>query len=1460
METEALFSAFHQHKVPCCSLALPPNKHTWNEFARLSRMVMLLEGRPSKEVHLRKQKTPREVALKSPCCLHYGTIIKQKHIQHTLSKDFEFSPPHLMALWVRAQRNTQAMRHLWKLFKVFPKDTEGRETPPPHDHHPASRSVEFAGNPPQARSFVVDCSNLVDKFVEWAVTNQVLFTHRHIQKRLVTAPMLKSKRKPDSDSHHPKSHKRVRADFGSDSELLDLRAAALVFVLRWFVRRNRFVASFLVARDVDQQHLDLVWTESDRKSVKDVFAAVIHNYRRALHELANQEGSKIVGEDWNLARVEARILRDRNNGGKLFSLNDPQGSSIYRQLVAMLDALRNSTEWNAAQDVQIQNAKEDLHSLFDRFFGISSNMCSGILADLIDSSSHPSTPEVTELLLSSPTPFPDSCYACDEKRHEDLWACANCERAFHFKDCSQHQASTSLASLATLNECFGMLCLLNQPQVERIPDYAVGNPLQWETNTIYIERALRQDGSVAPLGLGLRGVKECAETFKRLASPGATKLDLARSHSKEIRTGKLVLPVSGLEDGSIILGTKAGDFCGKAAGLVAGDVIVSVEHLEIADPAYAGKKKFHDFSKIPKSSQRNELLLVPSTKLRLQVRRPNRDIIQDSRGWYDSLKNVNPGFQDFAESQMEYRFCDDCWVEDIVSLTDKASQRTPAMVLADAQRCRAVIRRVGQESFSFHFTEEDPSRSAQTSQVNQGIFFSLRRLDAIMTSIITRYTWKGDDHDATSISSAAFMLPPWVGALPPTCRIEWASERLEVDPINLLCQALLAWQGVDEKDDARLAAKKKMIRLFVMLIPSWCILPSSPSKSLRTKGPPNVHLNFREPWLTSSCVFCCSRPAEGPVACGHNSCREMLLRDAENIGQLERSDSSSVLKRIVQYNECSSLVGTTVLFLATDPLVTALKRDVIEFDHDCRSVEYIVASYLPADFVSIALKAKPKNPFFDKFDEGSGIFHLFPVVSSNQMKFVLDRCTLRKNPNHSTDCMGVSWVSPGAMTIDGVARYSLRELKKRMNESDAVRRSIDAFVALQNGDEHDHISDLSFGQPRSSQEQIFSRVRYDRFFFDEALNLELVPASIPCALSVKIHSTDTEGVGILGEIGSWESEFGDVHVECGCAMANSTVVTLEVLRPEESACTLIYSDIYYVSPVEVPSLSQAVMPPTLISPPPSSGTFVERTVLLQRSSGASSPGCYKGIGFGFEVVHWGSQQVHRVGRVHKNSPAFGNLQTGDIILSAGGKSLDDIQSLPELVATLLGVPVQFKPPSSGRDQLGMTLAAIKQSQISLDSVVLNILRPQEPAATPPVRSAVVGAIQASSSTHNGMLAIAPPPALFLPKSRRQQRDAVAARQFDGLFSQGNQMHDQSRTILRRTHSREQFRFSSDLSQLRVLVLRTAQVRLPVVLTHLYRAAGFGSILTILECAVFLEALLREVGKFVRRTCLAAWIA
>ena len=96
-------------------------------------------------------------------------------------------------------------------------------------------------------------------------------------------------------------------------------------------------------------------------------------------------------------------------------------------------------------------------------------------------------------------------------------------------------------------------------------------------------------------------------------------------------------------------------------------------------------------------------------------------------------------------------------------------------------------------------------------------------------------------------------------------------------------------------------------------------------------------------------------------------------------------ETKQISHALMEYMERASLVGTTILVLPDDPLVTAVSK-IVHVDHNYRPVEFIVSSYLLPDFEAEILKGRKRDEV-DKSKGGDGIFHFLPVISVHQLTF-----------------------------------------------------------------------------------------------------------------------------------------------------------------------------------------------------------------------------------------------------------------------------------------------------------------------------------------------------------------------------------------------------------------------------------------------------------------------------------------
>jgi hypothetical protein len=1334
-------SSFHKHSVECCSLPLPPNKHTWKEFARLSRMVGLLDA------------SGYEQAQKSPCCVN---DLNRKRSNPSYSQTYEFRPPDLVALWVRAQRNTQAMRQLWMLFEIETNDgdsaarsfaiqgtgTKGsgkrlvvdlegghrQNSGESHLKPPSSLKAILRGNHNYTRQRIVDMSNLVDQLVEWAVVNQVIFTYRHIQHYILTEPIRKKKTSSDLSELYRRPAKRTRRDFSKGMDLFELKQACQAYVLRWFARRNRRATSFLFSSHLDHLKLDLGSTKSDRVATGLLIDSVKDKIQEYLDKPEISDKTAYRG-DRTFARLDRRLfIRERYD----------QDITVYSQMQALLSALDEASPENQLDKSLIESARSDFQELYDHFFAKGKDVYETAL-DLVDLE-NASIEEMAQTLKSAPCPWAEKCSVCDTDDPKTMRTCVNCERIYH-DQCSPNCKTVRLNNAIAICPPLGKLCKLKRPDNIPVPD---SHGIEWTTKLITIERNRLPDGRVQPFGLILRQTEECVSAFESLQKDGYTVADLASmiDADNKAKPPRNTFPLAIDHRGCLIIEAKEGDVCGKSSGLQAGDVITEVELIDFVSEEDAAKYKdskvinFTDTT-IP---ERLEVLKLKTTKLRLKVLRPNKDIVEISRSWYSNIKRLNKNFSSaLRDDDFRLFYCGECLEETPRPDQDDQSSK----VFQEAENCRAVIRRLGMESYALPFIEENPERVHRQNtsiQVDHSQFVSLRRLDSMMTYVMEKHS----SRSSRPFASNAFLLPPWAKGGPIRQRLVWAPENLEERPMELLCRAMgiLDDLALAETDDSNKRNKKGLFRHFLFAFSSWCVLSSDHSTTcLTTKGPPEIFRVSRTPWLLPSCSFCCARPCDDNEGnrniCNNPSCCVML--DDVNV-QMEDVDEDEARKISIdfrKYNECASLVGTSFLVLPNDPLVSSVSS-IVQIDHDDRPVEFIVASYVPPEFVSETTRDRPKDNV-DRFEEGGGIFHLLPVVTVHQLRFLLERCKMR-NPRTYKDSGGdMSWAYLGVLDLEGVARYSWLEVQKKIMESVTIRHAIDETVALGSGDVMAQQNNRSSsGVIRTEDSRIDSLPSSCSFDNADpvALRSNIIGSLLygirpPSVIGDMLSGEETELSSTLSskpaDAISYTDPFETLVLQRGATCLNPpTTPILDISVPaavETNCCVLYYSDLHFESMIDFAENLENIMKPDTLSRPqqPDTKKMTEdsvRTLLLSRLADSDrddscNGSCYKGIGWGFELVRWTGEDMLRVGRLCVGSTAYdAGLLTNDIIIAADGKRLGSFKNQAELITTILGASsTRVRLNKSGKRTIVSVLSVVKSLKPAMNPVVLRVYTP-----------------------------------------------------------------------------------------------------------------------------------------------------
>eukprot|EP00980_Cylindrotheca_fusiformis_P004017 scaffold880_cov132-Cylindrotheca_fusiformis.AAC.13 len=1332
-------SAIHEFSPTCCTLPITPNKHTWQEFARITKMALLLD------------KSDLGTVYKSPCCIY--DLKNKNQYKECYGHQYEFQPHDLVVLWIRAQRNTQAMRHLCCLFEIQVIGEEssfvsnlgsgGRERAEYNNNDRLHRSFKatLRGNPTYSKERIVEMSPLADRLVEWAVTNQALFTHRHISYHIQTARLRNQKKRRRNGGRSSNPAKKMRLEIQSAER--HLRSACRSYVLRWFARRNRKVTTVLFSKFKQALHLDIGCMEADRAN-----ASILHDEvdDQISKYLARPEinNVKAYEKDRTLARID-RKLEDPNRFDHTITLN----SQIQSLLSALCEAAHHRIDAGL-----IIAAKTDFQRLYDRFLAQSVDLNDAV-ADLLCTEGMP-VETIAEALSAVPSPWKHTCAHCDKPGVEgnQLRTCVNCELPYH-EGCSPGSNDTPLEDIIRSYPPLLDLCRISLPSEVPMPDFRNDSDVKWTTEEILVERPAISEKAVSKLGITVIGTNECLETFDTLIS--GTVLDLAKLISFD-RRGKQARPLALKYHGSLVLSVSEGDFSGNRAGILPCDIISGVELLEFLRPEDAFKYKdsrVFEFQSLS-PAKRLELLQLRVTKMKITVMRPDKDILEASLQWYSKVRQSNKARTEaFNDPNSETSICSKLWYcgncHDNSSIKETGALQT---VEREAECCRAVVRRISMESYSFPFQSEDTEKTYN----NNGNIVSLRRLDSMLTDIIED-SWLGLSQ------SRAFAMPPWTSSC--GSRLPWVPVDVEKRPMELLCRgigvlldtSLAEFTGKDKNTPSI----KALFRHFLFVFGSWCV--EGRNDSPRTTGPSMVFTKMRAPWLRPTCVVCCGRPCanEDEMTCEKPSCISSANSFQFQMEDVGLNEVLSLSNSVSEYNERSSLVGTTLLVLPSDPLVKTVASVVGPIHHNERPVEFVIASYLPRDFETEIWRGRRRDDG-DTEKQGDGIFHLLPILTRVQLTFLLERCRIRSKTSKLDLESGVEWTSLSVLNIPGVVRYSFDEIKEKLLESvairDAIRASIVSESSFSSTGDSGNVQYNTKVQSHSSSTALASDegAALQNDIIESILDTGLLTTNARDSTARNMNSRDARtNKPVSGEdwpiVNSSDGKgppfvFGLTIPQPGLLSINKLPAsTFSVLSPQKDDYLLAYSDLHFKNQRERNILIELLRPKELCEPDQlqrNDDPACTKVILLERNSCGDTG--YKGLGWGFELVKWKQENLIRVGRICAGSPAQrAGLSTHDIIVNAGGKKINRFDET-ELQTTILGArSFRFRVSVSDTDpefRIAQVLDIISASKCELDPVTLKIYRaskqsshkdsnkinfPEPRSASAEVRHAVCGA-------------------------------------------------------------------------------------------------------------------------------------
>ena len=1063
--------------------------------------------------------------------------------QSMLSEKSTLTQSDLVALWVRAQRSTSAWRHIIHLFQVSEVETfvdvasskdvqlmdvdEANNTDNNDDEigkiggkdgTRISTSVmsseeivdsvkdidqktvgteensvrkkfvaAYVGNHKKMKIRVERESAMLEKLMEWAIMNQVLFTHQYIRTSLSlpTSERGDSKKRCDNGERNESAvskRRRVESESDKTGNCRSRKNAEEVYLLRWFARRNRELLSILFSSTPIKS--------SNPKTMEntDILERFPPNFLKRIKSNMKKNRSS----DRTFPRIDRRILI-----GKY----EVDGVGTFDQaLLSLLKSMKGALPINSSLVLQVQASIDDFLDLHRRFITDKKDESSNSeTSPLLEQSKHldlRADQSIEDQLLSLPRPWFDKCLKCNMDVKEDDGAskvCRNCGIIVH-SECEKDKLFPIQSPKEDLDED-KLLILFFKDLIENsgpAPDF-VRQSIVWTQKKIKLMRILKE-GDPQTWGISLTNSEYCCDSLQKvetLLKPLSMKTlptldDVIDSLSSP--------PMRILQQGLVVSNVKD-DYPAEIGGLKRSDVITKIK-VQNEDKTW-NKYRVAEMT----VANRMSMFKLHSEAIELTIERPSKDLNQLSIDWLENLRISKKKIINIHKKLIKERwYCNGCQTKPH-GLDSKMNR-----LVSEAKQCRAVIRRLGMEwcSLPFHSEERAVVSSSEendvsddvvnvvdnyTSNSNASIFLdlnvslkplkhcqhvSLRRIDAMMVAIIVDHTAQvNESNGSTKIEpmflQSAFNVPPEMkdGGN----RLDWLDNNIEHRPFELLCRGILLIVSKNvilkrtESDNYEVERNELRYRFLDLFVP-WCL---DCSNSL-TIGPPLGALNAVEPWSNKSCCICRVRPIEfdsqndkEPIVnptCNVEECRNLhrkILKehDKVNEGVLKGKDDTDINdieskmanQTIFKYDFHSSFVGITLLILPGDPILQSISQILCaSIEHDDRPFELLVVSYLPHGFLSEEqkqVKTTVREKSSDSLErrDKEGVYHVVPVMSSQQLeKFVLPICEMRK---FKKSC----WTDLRVTRLPAIIELTPTELLKRLEQTKLIRTCIDERIA-----------------------------------------------------------------------------------------------------------------------------------------------------------------------------------------------------------------------------------------------------------------------------------------------------------------------------------------------------------------------------------------------------------------------------
>ena len=1306
------------------ALPLPANTLTCKEFLRISNILATFG---SKEEIYQASLSPLTFPSKS---LITGNDLNKTDL-YGIELKHEVSD--LIALWVRAQRHSGAFRHLINLFTVKSSVTSQNLHGSENEKGVDGRNKEgenivkytafYRGNHERIKTIADKEAPLVDRLMDWAIMNQVLFTRQYVSESIQSNSSDDGKRKRDlalneeRDSKKRKSNGNAKANGPLSAEMKHARE---IYLIRWFARRHRNVLSALFSSHPAES--------GDSQSVitQNVSDMLLQKIPKKVKQLLKEEYDS---SDRTFARIDRRI--------SLGKYDELEGTSV-SAVVFLLSAFKKSLPDGSLLVEDVGKAEEDFKNLTLQF--VSDENESSDVKPLTLMSMNDCIPkskidgQIIECLEAHPEPWFDKCSVCKKEIHEfdpQTKVCWNCEESVH-DYCLFDEVPNLTPPIPLANTRLLSLIYTSERQPSPLPDF-IQTPINWTKLDVFLCRSHGPDGKLPRWGLDLNNTEHCRDNFDSIQSFLQGGLLDKALNLKSLEASPLRLPY----DGILVSGITAGCVA-STSSLQESDIIIEIEDT-------GNRKVLAEVNRL----ERCELFRGEKEKIKLTIMRPSQHILEISKEFVRSIEAMRNQANFTHVSLMENRwYCKNCRSKPGLHTNNDHN-------IKEAKSCRAVLRRLGMEWSSLPFHNEGEG-DLSLSDVEKSLpdhleHVSLRRLDGMLGAIISLDTERQDSDSMLESNMQshvnAFTVPPW--AKDAGLRLKWADKSLEARPFDLLCKGVALIIKRAKLFDNKIYENHLQdfkVR-FVKLAVSWCL----DFGNHLTKGPSLSALLAIEPWLSTSCRACSVRPRDknpSSLTCGKIKC---IQKEANVNSRLNKScknnipDGKEFQTDAIRYDFLSSYIGSSFVILPGDPLLISLSKTLQFTLDDCgRCCEFIVISYIPPNFIPEDQKHRKDmvreeyKSHSDKSSLDDGIYYILPVLSETQLKYVLERCEMRKFNKRSYNN---AWLLINVLNLSGIIGMTPTELQRRISASNeilgAIERAVSSLsqcetIGRQRFDNEEQKEWSSFpfsdkGNDGSLDEilksfemcnkgDILTSPQQCMSWLSQTITiLESFDVTHTCLSNVYVENEELEtDIEDNDEFSHSPNRNDDVNINA-CS-TNSTydltflqkMMILESDAVKRRLCKTRYTDlIYWDKPglnkkglinewknLESVLSNQIFKKPTIAD---LDNTDIHMVVLhrltsdYERDEGeeddqewspcndASTPPKYIGKGWGFELVEWdGDNKNLRVGRIAPDSPAArAGLENHDVLMSINGLGLSVLKADDNLAKLLLGFSIEI---------------------------------------------------------------------------------------------------------------------------------------------------------------------------------------